>query len=243
MEEHARRLPQEQFHQSVRNQRYVNDCVDSFNQGTVEDLGESGASIGLTRKQHEDLRRHVRGGGQVIREVVVEEQDGPGAPVVITSHRERITHQLHRALGPDKDKTPKTTSRRPRKKSKKPPLPEKRPLPETKEAAPSAPENDLFPDEEDAFYKEISTYVGDINDSGDELENSYAGIVLSRHSHEDEAGDKAEEVPEGGDSQADLEELPEEEPEPEENVTQPGTPVSPQPGDWGLPHRNQNPKR
>ena len=88
MEEHARRLPQEQFHQSVRNQRYVNDCVDSFNQGTVEDLGESGASIGLTRKQHEDLRKHVRGGGQVIREVVVVEQDGPGAPEVYTSLRE-----------------------------------------------------------------------------------------------------------------------------------------------------------
>ena len=95
----------------------------------------------------------------------------------------------------------------------------------------------------DAFYQEISTYVGDINDSGDELENSYAGIVLSRHSHEDEAGDKAEEVPEDGDSQANLEELLEEQPEPEENVTEPGTPVSPQPGDWGTSSPEPEPEK
>ena len=75
--------------------------------------------------------------------------------------------------------------------------------------------------------------MGDINDSGDELENSYAGIVLSRHSHEDEAGDKADGIPEDGDSRADLEELPNDQPEPEERTTGPGTPVSPQPGDWG----------
>ena len=60
--------------------------------------------------------------------------------------------------------------------------------------------------------------MGDINDSGDELENSYAGIVLSRHSHEDEAGDKADGIPEDGDSRADLEELPNEQPEPEERT-------------------------
>ena len=139
----------------------------------------------------------------MIRELVVEEQDGPGAPVVVTSHRERVTHQLHRALGPDKDSTPKTTSRRPRKKSKKPPLPPKQPLPEAKEetasAATSVPEIDLFPDEEDPFFQEASTYVGDVCDSGEELENSYAGIVLSRHSHEDEAGDQADGIPEDGD--------------------------------------------
>ena len=124
----------------------------------------------------------------------------------------------------------------------KPPLPVTK-VPVTKEAAPSAAEIDLFPDEEDAFYQEISTYVGDVNDSGDELENSYAGTVLSRHSHEDEAGDKAEEVPEDGDSQADLEELPEEEPEPEESVTQPGTPVSPHPGDWGTSSPEPEPEK
>ena len=110
------------------------------------------------------------------------EQDGPGAPEVITSHREKITHQLHHALGPDKDKTQKTTPRRPRKQKKKPPLPV------TKEAAPSAPEIDLFPDEEDAFYQEINSYVGDVNNSGDELENSYAGSVTARYSREDDAG-------------------------------------------------------
>ena len=150
---------------------------------------------------------------------------------MVTSHRERVTHQLHRALGPDKDSPPKTTSRRPRKKSKKPPLPPKQASSETKE--PSAPEIELFPDEEDPFFQEASTYVGDVCDSGDELENSYAGIVLSRHSHEDGAGAQADRIHEDGDSPAELEELPADQPEPEERTTGPGTPVSPQPGDWG----------
>ena len=241
VEEHARRLPLAQFHQSVRNQRYVEDCVESFKRGTVEEIGESGASIGLSRQQHEALRKHVRGGGQVIREFVVEEQDGPGAPVVFTSHRERITHQLHRALGPSKDNTPKTTSRRPRKKSKKPPLPVKPVVNKAPEAGPSAPEIDLFPDEEDAFYKETNTYVGDINNSGEELENSYTGVVLSRRSREDEAGPS--EFPGDGDSQADLEELPDEQPEPAERVTEPGTPVSPEPGDWGTSSPEPEPEK
>ena len=64
----------------------------------------------------------------------------------------------------------------------------------------SAPEIELFPDEEDAFYKEASTYVGDVNDSGDELENSYAGSV-TRYPEEDRVEDRAED----GESQADLE--------------------------------------
>ena len=72
--------------------------------------------------------------------------------------------------------------------------------------------------------------MGDVNDSGDELENSYAGSATPRFPPEDEAGN----LPEDGNSQADLEELPEEGEVPEdEEVTLPGTPVSPRPGDFG----------
>ena len=228
VEEHAARRPQEEFHQSLRNQRYVEDCVESFNQGQVEDCGESGAVFGLTRRQHEDLRKHVRGGGQVIREVVVVEQEGPGAPEVYTSHREKITHHLHRALGPNKDKTPKATARRPRKQRKRPPQ-----AAATGTASPpaSAPEIELFPDEEDAFYIEASNYVGDINDSEDELENSYAGTVI-RFPEDD---DVEEDGQEDGRSQADLEELPEEETaHDDQDDTQQGTPVPTSPTNSGI---------
>ena len=134
----------------------------------------------------------------MIQETVVVEKEGPGAPITYTSHRESITHQLHRALGPDKDKT-KATARRPRKQKKKPPQ-----AAATRTASPQAsaePEIDLFPDEEDAFYIEASNYVGDINDSGEELENSYAGIVLARFPEDD---DVEEDGQEDGRSQACL---------------------------------------
>ena len=232
VEEHAARRPQEDFHQSLRNQRYVDDCVDSFNKGQIEDDGdggESGAVYGLTRRQHEDLRKHIRGGGQVIQETVVVEKEGPGAPVTYTSHRESITHKLHRALGPDKDKT-KATARRPRKQKKKPPQ-----AAATRTASPQAsaePEIDLFPDEEDAFYIEASNYVGDINDSGEELENSYAGIVLARFPEDD---DVEEDGQEDGRSQADLEELPEEKTAHEDrDDTQQRTPVPISPANSGI---------
>ena len=82
IEEHARRLPPQEFNQTPRNQRYVQDAVEIFEQGTIHEGGEPGALEGLTIKQQEELRKQVRQGAQVIREVVVIEQEGPGAPEV-----------------------------------------------------------------------------------------------------------------------------------------------------------------
>ena len=109
IEEHARRLPHHEFHQTTKNQRYVEDAVEIFEQGTILDSGEPGALVGLTVKEQEELRKQVKQGAQVIREVVVIEQEGPGAPEVVTSHRERVTHKLRLSLDADKDK-----KRRPR---------------------------------------------------------------------------------------------------------------------------------
>ena len=50
----------------------------------------------------------------MIWEVVIIEQEGPGAPEVVTSHREKVTYRLRLALDADKDKDKK---RRPRKHS------------------------------------------------------------------------------------------------------------------------------
>ena len=85
IEEHARRLPHQEFHQSARNQSYVEDSVEIFEQGTIRDTGEAGALVGLTVKEQEELHNQVKRGAQVIREVVVIEQEGPGAPEVVTS--------------------------------------------------------------------------------------------------------------------------------------------------------------
>ena len=86
IEEHARRLPHQEFHQTAKNQRYVEDAVEIFEQGTILDSGEPGALVGLTVKEQEELRKQVKQGAQVIREVIVVEQEGPGAPEVVTSH-------------------------------------------------------------------------------------------------------------------------------------------------------------
>ena len=67
----------------------------------IHDSGEPGALEGLTIKQQEELRKQVKQGAQVIREVVVIEQEGPVAPEVVTSHREKVTHKLRVALEAD----------------------------------------------------------------------------------------------------------------------------------------------
>ena len=213
-EEHARRLPPQQFNQTPRNQRYVQDAVEIFEQGVIHEGGEPGALEGLTIKQQEELRKQVRQGAQVIREVVVIEQEGPGAPEVVTSHREKVTHKLRVALGEDKEKDCKR--RRPRKhnwgavkqaqnrEGKKPPTrtPVKAPTPPpaAQPTAPtaSAPVLDLFPDEEDDFYQELTTFTGEETPTDEHREQGQ-----------------------------------QEEDDQEEEVTPPRTPVSPNPGDFG----------
>ena len=71
IEEHAGRLPHQEFHQTAKNQRYVEDAVEIFEQGTILDSGEPGALVGLTVKEQEELRKQVKQGAKVIREVVV----------------------------------------------------------------------------------------------------------------------------------------------------------------------------
>ena len=150
----------------------------------------------------------------MVREVVVIEQEGPGAPEVVTSHREKVTHKLRVALGEDKEKDNKR--RRPRKHNwgtvkqaqnrdgKKPPTrtPVKAPTPPpaAQPTAPtaSAPVLDLFPDEEVDFYQELTTFTGEETPTDEHREQGQ-----------------------------------QEEDDQEEEVTPPRTPVSPNPGDFG----------